>query len=208
MPKPRFIGVTCPDGRGDDGTIVAVRTLPADAAVGLLSRERSTLRGTLGGGGGGAELRAFASEAAVGANRPDEDRGATGADAPAAAAAMFLDGVFGLEDGVFGLRGAIADGVGDLARLRRRVEGALRDPGPFDGVRGVGVLGGVGRAFVVGGRVPAEEEDFEGDEGVLAGLDGGADGRDVEAVARGLIAVAGAVAGTWADMSFDVGPSP
>jgi hypothetical protein len=52
------------------------RTFPADGAVGLLSRERSTLQGRLGGGGGGEAFRALVSEAAVGANKPVVGRGA------------------------------------------------------------------------------------------------------------------------------------
>jgi hypothetical protein len=85
------------------------RTLPADAAVGLLSRERSTLRGTLGGGGGNVALRALASDAAVGANKPDvgrEGRGAWTGGVPTALvpAALFDDGVLGrsvvFEEGV------------------------------------------------------------------------------------------------------------
>ena len=101
--------------------------------------------------------------------------------------------------------------MGDFAGVvRRSVEGALRAPAFFDGVRGVGVLEGVGRTVAVGGRALAEDDDFEGDEGVLVGLDGGADGRDVEAIGRGLIAGAGAgtMAGAGADESFGVGPSP
>jgi hypothetical protein len=54
---------------------LTARTFPADAAVGLLSRERSILQGMLGGGGGGETLRALASEAAVGANKPVVGRG-------------------------------------------------------------------------------------------------------------------------------------
>jgi hypothetical protein len=91
--------------------------------------------------------------------------------------------------------------------VRWRVENALRVAEPLDGVRGVGVLGGVGRAVTVGGRAPAEDEDFVGDEGVLADLDGGAEGREVEVLARGLIADAGAEAGAWADVSCTVGPT-
>jgi hypothetical protein len=78
-------------------------------------------------------------------------------------------------------------------------------------VRGVGVLERVAREAVpvVGGcRVPVVGEDFEGDVGGLVGLDDGNDGRDVEADARGLIAGAGTVVGTWADVSGRVGPSP
>jgi hypothetical protein len=59
------------------------RTFPADAAVGLLSRERLTLQGTLGGGGGGEALRALGSEVAVGANKPVVGRGGREAERPA-----------------------------------------------------------------------------------------------------------------------------
>jgi hypothetical protein len=208
------------DGRGGDATLAAARALPADAAVGLLSRERSTLRGTLGGGGGGAALRALASEAAVGANRPDVGRGGREAEtddtpgAAAVAAAFFNDGVFGREPGV-------ADGVGSLAALlvaveRGRVDGALRIPVPFDGVRGVGVLERVARlavvavavAAVVDGRAAGDDVDFEGDAGVLAGLGSAViDGRDVEADTRGLI-VSGAVgAGAEAGTGTGTGTS-
>jgi hypothetical protein len=116
VPVPRLVVVPrAGDGRGGETTLETERTLPADAAVGLLSLERSTLRGTLGGGGAGAALRALASDAAVGANKPDvgkEGRAAgkdgTPASAPAPApepAAFFDDGVLGrgvvlLENGV------------------------------------------------------------------------------------------------------------
>jgi hypothetical protein len=119
VPVLRLTGVPCPDGRGGVGTLATIRALPAEAAVGLLSRDRSTLRGALGGGGGGAALRTFASDAAVGANRPDEDRGVGGTEVVLSAVATFLDdGVFGREPGVFGLRVAYAEGVGDLAVVR------------------------------------------------------------------------------------------
>lgn len=112
MPVARLVVVPrAGDGREGEGeaTLETERTLPADAAVGLLSLERSTLRGTLGGGGGGAALRALASDAAVGANKPDvgkEVRGAgTGTDGtPASAlapAAFFEDGVLGRGGVVF-----------------------------------------------------------------------------------------------------------
>lgn len=84
----------------------------------------------------------------------------------------------------------------------------LRAPGPLDGVRGVGVLERKARETVAvmgGGRVPVVDEDFEGDVGVLAGLDGGNDGCDVEADAWGLIT--GAVVDAWTDVSGRVGPS-
>jgi hypothetical protein len=43
-------------------------------------------------------------------------------------------------------------------------------------------------AVAVGGRVPGEDIDFVGDDGVLADLGGAVDGRDVETHAQGLIA--------------------
>jgi hypothetical protein len=64
----------------------------------LLSRERSTLQGTLGGGGGGEALRTLASEAAVGANKPVVGRGGREAERPAISAipaACFDDAIFG-----------------------------------------------------------------------------------------------------------------
>jgi hypothetical protein len=137
----------------------------------------------------------LASEAAVGANKPDVGKGGREAetdDTPAAAAvvaAFFNDGVFGREPGV-------ADGVGSLAALlvaveRGRVDGALLIPVPFDGVRGVGVFERVTRlavvAVTVDGRAAGDDVDFDGDPGVLAGLRGTVDGRDVEADTRGLI---------------------
>ncbi len=175
------------DGRGDEATLTTARTLLADAAVGLLSRERSTFRGcTLGGSGGGGALRDLASEAAVGANRPDEGR-EEGKEGREVAMAFFDDGVFGREPG-------IVAGVGDLVLMlavveRGRVDGALRIPVPLDGVRGVGVLERVARmVVVVGGRVPGDDVDFVGDAGVLADLGGAVYGRDVEgADTRGLI---------------------
>jgi hypothetical protein len=133
-PTPRFVGVPRPgDGRG---AVATVRIFPADAAVSLLSRNGSTLRGTLGGGGGGAALRALASDAAVGANRPDVGRDGRGVgvdNAPAAVAAaaeFFAGGVFGREAGVFGREVAVACIVGDLAAVvvRGSVDGALRMP--------------------------------------------------------------------------------
>jgi hypothetical protein len=199
-PAPRLATVPRPgDGRGGEATLAATRTLPADAAVGLLSRERSTLRGTFCGGGGGAALRALASEAAVGANRPDvgrEGREAATDDAPPATAAPFFN------DGVFGREPGVADGVRDLAALlwaaveRGSVDGALQIP-PFDGVRGVGVLERVARvAVAVDGRAPGDDVDFEGDAGVLVvGFGGAVDGRDIEVDARSLIAGVAVVAG-------------
>jgi hypothetical protein len=143
------------DGRGGEATLTTARTLPADAAVGLLNRERSTFRGCAldGSGGGGGALRDLASEAAVGANRPDEGKECREVEVAAAALGFFDDGVFGREPGV-------ADGVRDLALMlvaieRGSVDGALRIPVPFDGVRGVGVLERVARVAVdVGGRAP------------------------------------------------------
>ncbi len=174
------------DDRGGEATLATARILPADAAVGLLNRERSTLRGTLGGNWGGGALRDLASEAAVGANRPDEGR--EGREEGCKVAAVFL------EDGVFGREPGVADGVGDLAVVlvvieRGRVDGALRIPVPFDGVRGVGVLERVARlAVAAGGRALGDDVDFVGDAGVLADLGGTVDGRDVEgADTRGLI---------------------
>jgi hypothetical protein len=120
----------------------------------------------------------LASEAAVGANRPDEGR-EEGREGREVATAFFDDGVFGREPG-------IVAGVGDLALMLAVVEhgsvdGALRIPVPFDGVREVGVLERVARlAVVVGGRVPGDDVDFEGDAGVLADLGGAVYGRDVE----------------------------
>ncbi len=181
--------------RGGEATLATARTLPADAAVGLLSRERSTFRGTLGGSGVGGTLRDLASEAAVGANKPDESR-----EGREVAAAFFDDGVFGREPG-------IADGVGGLAVMlvaieRGRVDGALRTPVPFDGVRGVGVLERVARAAVAGGRAPGDDVDFVGDAGVLADLGSIVDGRDVEgADARGLIGCVIVGGGTGAGAS-------
>ena len=203
------------DGRGGDATLAAARTLPADAAVGLLSRERSTLRGTLGGGGGGAALRTLASEAAVGANKPDVGRGGREAetdDTPAAAAvvaALFSDGVFGREPGV-------EDGVGSLAAWlvaveRGRVDGALRIPVPFDGVRGVGVFERAARLVVVAvavavyGRAAGDDVDFDGDPGVLVGFGGAVDARDVEADTRGLIESVAVGAGTGAGTGTGTG---
>jgi hypothetical protein len=180
--------------------------LPADAAVGLLSRERSTFRGcTLGGSGGGAALRDLASEAAVGANRPDEGR-EEGREGREVVAAFFDDGVFGREPGV-------AASVGGLALMlvaieRGRVDGALRIPVPFDGVRGVGVLERVARTVdAVGGRVPGDDVDFVGDAGVLADLGGAVYGRDVEgADTRDLIGcVAGGGAGAGASAGAGAG---
>ena len=180
-------------GRGGETTGVTVRTFPADAAVGLLSRDRSTLRGTLGGGGGAGALRALASEAAVGAKRPDEGREARGA--------VLFDA------GVFGRAGAVPSAVGDLTVvLRGSVDGALRVPGPFDGVRGVGVLVRLRRtAVAVDGRAPVDKVDFEGDPGsFVGGLDTAAAGRDVEADDRALVAGTGAAieAGVGANMSL------
>ena len=184
-----------------------MRALPADAAVGLLSLERSTLRGTLGGGGGGATLRALASEAAVGANRPDvgmDGRGTGGTDGtPAAgAAAASARALAFFDDGVLGRGVVFAYVVGVLAVVivRGSVDGALRVPVPFDGVeRGVGVLEPVARAVAGDGRaLGADDVDFEGEAGVLARLGGSVDGRDVGADARGLIDGAATGAGTGA----------
>jgi hypothetical protein len=189
---PRFTAVPRPDDRGGETTAAAVRTFPADAAVGLLSRDRSTLRGTLGGGVGAGALRALASEAAVGAKRPDEGREVRGA-------AVFLDA------GVFGRASGGTCGVGDLT-LRGSVGGALRVPGPFGGVRGVGVLARLARLVAAGdGRAPVDGVDFEGDAGVFVGLDtAAAAGRDADADDRALVAGTGAVieAGVGAGMSL------
>ncbi len=99
-----------------------------------------------------------------------------------------------LEDGVFGREPGVADGVRDLAVVlvvieRGRVDGALRIPVPFDGVRGVGVLERVARLAVAAGCCAlGDDVDFVGDAGVLADLGGTVDGRDVEgADTRGLI---------------------
>lgn len=91
-------------------------------------------------------MRALASEAAVGANRPDVGKEG-GRDAEAETETETTDGAF-FDDGVFGREPGVADGVGDLTALaaaaleRGNVDGALRIPAvPFDdGVRGVGVL--------------------------------------------------------------------
>jgi hypothetical protein len=196
------------DGRGDEATLAIARTLLADAAVGLLNRERSTFRGALGGSGGGGALRDLASEAAVGANRPEE--GSREGREVAAAAAFFDDGVFGREPGV-----AATTGVGDLALMlavveRGRVDGALRIP--FEGVlRGVGVLERVARvavAVAAGGRVLGNDVDFEGDAGVLADLGGAVYGRDVEgADTRGLIGFVVVGAGAGASTGTGTGAS-
>jgi hypothetical protein len=196
------------DDRGGVTTLATARTLPADAAVGLLSRERSTFRGCeLGATGGGGALRDLASEAAVGANRPDEGREG-GREGREEVAAFFKDGVLGREPGV-------AAAVGDFAVIlaaveRGSVDGALRViPVPFDGVRGVGVLERVARAaVVVGGRVPGDDVDFEGDAGVLADLGGAVYGRDVEgADTRDLIGCAAVGAGTGAGAGAGAGAS-
>jgi hypothetical protein len=143
----------------------------------------------LGGGGGTGALRALASEAAVGAKRPVVGREARGA--------VFFNA------GVFGRAAAVPTGVGDLKVVRGSVDGALRDPGPFDGVRGVGVLQRLARAVAVDGRAPVDEVDFEGDPGAFVGLEAAVAGRDVEVDDRDLVAGTGAVieAGVGADMS-------
>jgi hypothetical protein len=90
--------------------------------------------------------------------------------------------------------------------VRGSVDGALRMPVPFDGVRGVGVLERVARPVVVGGRAPgADDVDFEGEAGVLACLGGDVNGRDVEADGRGLIdgVVVGACAGAGAEVGAE-----
>jgi len=227
VPVPRLVAVPrAGDGREGETTLATERTLPADAAVGLLSLERSTLRGTLGGGGAGAALRALARDAAVGANRPDvgmEGRGTGGTDGTPAAAAVTASAraLAFFDDGVFGRGVVLADVVGVLAVVivRESVDGALRVPVPFDGVeRGVGVLEPVARAVAGDGRaLGADDVDFEGEAGVLACLSGSVDGRDVGADVRGLIdgaaAGAGAGAGAGAEARAEVscvvmGPSP
>lgn len=132
----------------------------------------------------------MASEAAVGAKRPDVEREARGAG-------FFVAGVFGRVV-------AVPSGVGDLTVVRGSVDGALRDPGPFDGVRGVGVLERLTRAVAVDGRAPVDEVDFEGDPGAFVGLETAAAGRDVEVDGRILVAGTGAgtEAGVGADMSW------
>lgn len=50
--------------------------------------------------------------------------------------------------------------------VRGSVSGVLRIPGPFDGVRGVGVSERLKRAVAVDGRALVDEVDFEGDPGV------------------------------------------
>ena len=206
VPVPRLVAVPrAGDDRGGETALATVRALPADAAVGLLSLERSTLRGTLGGGGGGAALRTLASDAAVGANRPDvgmEGRGIGGTDGTPAAAAASARALAPFDDGVFGRGVVFADVVRVLAVVivRGSVDGALRVPVPFDGVeRGVGVLEPVARAVAGDGRaLGADDVDFEGEAGVLARLGGSVDGRDVGADARGLIDGAATGAGTGA----------
>src|SRR5260221_12299986 len=88
VPVPRLVAVPrAGDGREGETTLATERTLPADAAVGLLSLERSTLRGTLGGGGGRAGFWALARGAACGGKSPSvgvAGRGTTGTDAAAA----------------------------------------------------------------------------------------------------------------------------
>jgi hypothetical protein len=134
-------------------------TFPAGAAVGLFSHKRTTLQSMLGGGGGG-ELRALASKAAVGANKTVIGRGGREAERPAVGAiptACFDGAVFEQAPG-------IADGVRDLAVWlavveRRSVDGVLWVPVLFDDVRSVGVLECAARivapeAVAVGGRVP------------------------------------------------------
>lgn len=57
------------------GTGAGVRALDNDAAVGLLSLSAASLLKVIfltGGGGGGGALRERASDAAVGANRPED----------------------------------------------------------------------------------------------------------------------------------------
>lgn len=218
MPVPRFATVPrAGDDRGGETTLATVRTLPADAAVGLLSLERSTLRGTLGGTGGGAALRALASDAAVGANRPEvgmEGRGTAGTGGvPAAeAAAASARALAFFDDGVFGRGVVFAESVvGALAVVivRGSVDGALRVPVPFDGVeRGVGVLEPVARAVVAsdGRALGADDVDFEGEAGVLARLGGSVDGRDVGADARGFL-IDGAATGVGTGIGTGAGAS-
>jgi hypothetical protein len=204
---PRLTAIPRPDGRGGETKAVAVavtaRTFPAEAAVGLLSRDKSNLRGTLGGGAGAGALRALASEAAVGAKRPDDvvvGREARGA-------VLFLDDAAAAVAGVFG-RAVGARGVGDLTVVRGSVDGALRVPGPFDGVRGVGVLLRLRRAVAVDGRAPVVDGVDCGGEGSFGGLDTAAAaataGRDVEANDRALAAGTGAAieAGAGVDRSL------
>lgn len=218
VPVPRFATVPrAGDDRGGETTLATVRTLPADAAVGLLSLERSTLRGTLGGAGGGAALRALASDAAVGANRPEvgmEGRGTAGTGgvpaAEAAAAAASARALAFFDDGVFGRGVVFAESVvGALAVVivRGSVDGALRVPVPFDGVeRGVGVLEPVARAVVAsdGRALGADDVDFEGEAGVLARLGGSVDGRDVGADARGFL-IDGAATGVGTGIGTGAG---
>ena len=170
------------------------QTFPANTAVGLLSCKRSTLQGMLGGGGGGETLRAMVSEATIGANKlVVVGRGGHEAERPA------VGSVFAacFDDTVFRQAPSIADGVRNLVVWLAVVEcvsidGALRVPAPFDGMHSVGILKCAvcivaAEAITVGGRVPGEDIDFEGDDGVLADLGGVVDGQDVEAHAQGLI---------------------
>jgi len=120
----------------------------------------------------------LANEAAVGAKRPDDGREARGA-------VTFDAGVIGR---------AVADptGVGDLTEERGSVDGTLRVPGPFNGVRGVGVLARLARVVDVDEREPAAAVDFEGDAGAFVGLGLGAARRDVVADEDDLLAGTGA----------------
>ena len=124
--------------------------MPADAAVGLLRRSRFG-SGFFAPGAGAAlagTLRALASDAAVGAKRPDA--GVLGRAAPVESE---LDGVLGrVEDGVLG-RASDEDGVLGAGALCA-VDGVLgRAPGA--GMRDLAVEGGwddlegVAAAFVV-----------------------------------------------------------
>jgi len=177
-------------------------TFPADAAVGLLSRERSTLQGMLRGGGGGETLQALASEVAVGANKLVVGRGDHEADRPTVCAVPTTC----FDDAVFGWAPGVADGVRDLVAWLAVVEhgsvdGKLWVPVPFDSMRVLECAAHIAAAEAVaaGGHVPGEDIDFEGDDGVLgllADLGGAVDGRDVEADAQDLIT--GIVAGTGA----------
>ena len=87
------------------------------AAVGLLSRSNTPVLDVAfltGVGTGDWALRARASEAAVGANRPED--GVFGR-ADAGVVAVVRDGVFGRADGVFGLEGVLI-GAGVVCDVR------------------------------------------------------------------------------------------
>lgn len=98
---PRETGLPL-DGLDSDN--VGVRTFEIEAAVGLLKRSAEVLLKVTfltGEGTGGAALRIFAREAAVGAKSPEDEDGVFGRDTPVE------DGVLGrdTEEGVLGRLG-------------------------------------------------------------------------------------------------------